>query len=267
MNFEALSQQFQGEGFLAAIDILDTDSARRHRQALEDAESKVGPLHYKPKVHTILKSPYELATHTDLLDVVEACIGPDILLYNVTYIIKEPGSESFVSWHQDLTYWGFDSDDQVSIWLALSPATKASGCMKMIPCSHLQGRVEHRLSDNENNVLFSGQTITGIDENNAVLCELKPGQASLHHGWTMHASMPNTSSDRRIGLNIQYLAPHVKQTKQAGDSAILVRGEDRYRHFEPDIPADSDLCPQAMNRQAALEQRYREIASAKSKQS
>ncbi len=75
--------------------------------------------------------------------------------------------------------------------------------------------------------------------------------------------MPNISSDRRIGLNIQYLAPKVQQTKQAGDSAILVRGEDRFRHFEAEIPADFDLNPQAMNRQAALEQRYKKIASAK----
>jgi len=41
-------------------------------------------LHYKPKVHTILKSPFELATNSLLLDVVAACISPDILLYNAT---------------------------------------------------------------------------------------------------------------------------------------------------------------------------------------
>lgn len=129
------------------------------------------------------------------------------MLYNVTYIIKEPHSKSHVSWHQDLTYWGFDSDDQISVWLALSPATEQSGCMKMIPCSHRDGRVEHRLTNDKSNVLFSGQTIPEVDESKALLCELNPGQASFHHGWTKHSSLPNRSDDRRIGLNIQYIAP------------------------------------------------------------
>jgi ectoine hydroxylase-related dioxygenase (phytanoyl-CoA dioxygenase family) len=135
--------------------------------------------------------------------------------------------------------------------------------MKMIPASHRQGKVEHQLTDDESNVLLSGQTIREVDESLAVLCELEPGQASFHHGWTQHASMPNISDDRRIGLNMQFLAPSVKQVKQANDSAMLVRGEDRYHHFETDIAASADLDPEAMNRQATLEQNHRKTASAR----
>lgn len=43
---------------------------------------------------------------------------------------EEAGSSSHVSWHQDLTYWGLDGGAQVSMWLALSPATAESGCMR-----------------------------------------------------------------------------------------------------------------------------------------
>ena len=46
-----------------------------------------------------MRTPYELATHPRLLDIVETILGPDIVLYNVTYIIKEPNSRIFVSWH------------------------------------------------------------------------------------------------------------------------------------------------------------------------
>ena len=62
----------------------------------------------------------KLATLPQLLDVIEQLIGPNILLYNTTYIIQEAHTESHVRWHQDLTYWGLDSDAQVSVWLALS---------------------------------------------------------------------------------------------------------------------------------------------------
>ncbi|MGB0556379.1 MAG: hypothetical protein ACPGJW_03910 [Paracoccaceae bacterium] len=72
--------------------------------------------------------------------------------------------------------------------------------------------------------------------------------------------MPNRSEDRRIGLNVQYLATHVRQMKHDKDSAMLVRGEDRYQHFRTDRPATSDLDPKALERQAELERLYVETA-------
>jgi ectoine hydroxylase-related dioxygenase (phytanoyl-CoA dioxygenase family) len=191
---------------------------------------------------------------------VEQMIGPNILLYNVTYIIKEAQAPSHVSWHQDLTYWGLSHDDQVSMWLALSPATAQSGCMRMIPGSHRMGKEEHVASEDDSNVLLQGQTVKSVDEDRSKLCPLRPGEATFHHGWTLHASMPNMSDDRRIGLNVQYLATHVRQTKHDGDSAMLARGEDTYHHFKTDTPATSDLDPKAMEHQAELERMYIETA-------
>ena len=195
-----------------------------------------------------------------MLDVVEQMIGPDILLYNVTYIIKEANSLSHVSWHQDLTYWGLSHDDQVSAWLALSPATEESGCMRMIPGSHKEGVFSHETGEDDTNVLLQSQTVRDVDESRSVMCPLAPGEASFHHGWTLHASMPNHSSDRRIGLNIQYLAPHVRQTKHDHDTAMLVRGKDLHGNFGTDLPAQTDLDPVAIQRQAELERLHIEIA-------
>ena len=263
VNELSIDPGYKRDGFFFPVQIVDQQSARQHRTRLEQAEAAVGPLHYKPKIHTLLTSPWELATHPNALDAVETILGPDILLYNITYIVKEPHTPAHVSWHQDLTYWGFDGDDQVSMWLALSSATALSGCMRAIPGSHGKAGLHHSLTDDQTNVLYSGQTVGDVDENVAVACELEPGQASFHHGWTLHSSMPNQSDDRRIGLNVQYIAPHMQQTKHDGDSAILVRGEDRYNHFEIDIPARVDLCAEGIACQARLEERYRKIAGSK----
>lgn len=256
-----LKNWYQRDGYISGVRILDAESAAIHREALQAAETKVGKLHYRPKVHTILRSPFALSTLPVVLDVVEQLIGPDILLYNATYIVKEAGSPSKVSWHQDLTYWGFNDDAQVSMWLALSPADATSGCMRMLPGSHLQGVKRHVTTEDDTNVLFQGQTVPGVNEADAVMCPLQPGEASFHHGWTLHASMPNQSDDRRIGLNVQYLAPHMRQTKHDADSALLVRGEDKFHHFENDIPATVDLDPAALARLLELEKRYVEIAA------
>lgn len=252
--------RYERDGFLNGVDIIDREQVLSERRAMELAEARIGPLHYRAKIHTLLLSPLRLATLPSVLDLVEQLIGPDILLYNVTYIVKEPDAASHVSWHQDLTYWGLSHDDQVSMWLALSPATEQSGCMRMVPGSHRWGRAEHVATRDPSNVLLQGQTVRGVDESLALACPLEPGQASFHHGWTLHASGPNRSEDRRIGLNVQYLATHVRQTKQSTDTAVLVRGEDRFRHFGIDTVAQTDLDPVALARQAALDASYRAIA-------
>jgi len=78
---------------------------------------------------------------------------------------------------------------------------------------------------------------------------------SLHHGWTFHASHPNRSDDRRIGLNMNLVAPHVRQTKFAGDSAMLLRGRDRYRHFAADPRPTEDFSEAARTLQIAINAR------------
>jgi len=246
----SLRDRYERDGFVSPVRLISEAEAGRHRLALENAEAEVGPLHYQYKMHTVLTSPLELATHSTMLDTVEELLGPDILLYNVTYIIKESGSAAHVAWHQDLTYWGLNSDLQVSAWLALSPATSESGAMMMFPGTHKSGRVEHTSGTDGSNVLHNDQYVAGVNDAEAVLCSLSPGEASFHHGWTLHTSQPNVSNDRRIGVNIQYLHPSVRQTLHDLDTALLVRGTDTYGNFGTDIPATSNLEPQAMARRA-----------------
>ena len=108
-------------GYFSPLKIYNAKEANFFRNKLEDSEKKLGKLHYIVKTYTIMKWVYEIATNKILLDFVEEIIGKNILLYNATFIIKEPNTKTHVSWHQDLTYWGFDNNEkQVSAWLALS---------------------------------------------------------------------------------------------------------------------------------------------------
>ncbi|MED5406702.1 MAG: phytanoyl-CoA dioxygenase family protein, partial [Pseudomonadota bacterium] len=165
-----VAEKFASDGFVSPLEILSVEEAADHRRRMEEAEAEFGKLHYQYKAQTILSSPYELAIHPRVLDAVEQMIGPDILLYSAGYIIKEPHSAGHVSWHQDLTYWGFSEDAQVSLWLALSPATPESGCMRMLPGSHRGGRLKHQVTDDSTNILYQGQTVSDVDEDDAVLC-------------------------------------------------------------------------------------------------
>ena len=249
----SFQEDYERDGYISPVSIIDADQAAQHRVSLERAEAEIGPLHYKFKAHTILKSPMELAINPIILDTIEALLGPNILLYNATYIVKEPQTPAHVSWHQDLTYWGLSAADQVSVWLALSPATRQNGCMRMLPGSHKRGRFDHHKTDDDTNVLNLGQTVRDVNEAQSRLCPLEPGEASFHHGWTLHASGPNQSDDRRIGLNFQYFKTDMRQVNHDQDTAMLVRGIDEFHHFKPaDIPATSDLDHVALERLEAL---------------
>ena len=260
LDLNKIAEDYDRDGYVSGVPILSAEETASHRKRLEDAEAKAGAMHYQSNVHTILTSAAELTSHPSILDIVERMIGPNILLHNSTFIIKEPHTESHVSWHQDLTFWGLSHDDQVTLWLALSPATAKSGCMRMIPGSHKAGMHQHDTTEDDTNVLLQGQTVMGVDENKARMAPLAAGEASFHHGWTLHASMPNHSDDRRIGLNVQYLATHVRQTKHDLDSAILVRGTDEFQNFKPAKFATTDLDPVAVKLQEDMDKLYRETA-------
>ncbi|MEM7408013.1 MAG: phytanoyl-CoA dioxygenase family protein [Pseudomonadota bacterium] len=257
-NLDALAVSYARDGFLSPVPILSAEEAAAHRVELEHVEQQLGVLHYKNKVHTIWPAAFALATHPRVLDVVESLLGPDILLHNTCYIIKEAETHAHVSWHQDLTHWGFDGGDQVSLWLAITPATAESGCMRMVPGSHAGGQMHHDSVADTSNLLLRGQTVRDVAENTARLCPLAPGEASFHHGWTLHASLPNHAKARRIGLNAQYLTPSMRQTKHDTDSAILVRGCDRHRHFATELPAIATLEAGAVSRWRAMDQQYQD---------
>ena len=52
-----------------------------------------------------------------------------------------------------------ETDHEVTAWLALSPATEASGCMRFVPVSHKQAIVAHTDTFAADNLLSSGQEI------------------------------------------------------------------------------------------------------------
>jgi ectoine hydroxylase-related dioxygenase (phytanoyl-CoA dioxygenase family) len=165
-------------------------------------------------------------------DPVAAILGEDLLAMTASFFIKEPRSTSYVSWHQDLHYWGLEGDDEVTAWVALSPATPESGCMRFVAGSHRE-IVDHRDTFHADNLLTRGQEVAvEVDEADAVDVVLAPGEMSLHHGRVFHASNRNRSDDRRIGLAIRYMPTRMRPMHGAALSATLVRGEDRYGHFQ-----------------------------------
>ncbi len=236
---------YRRDGFvhpLAALSAAEAAEFRRRFEDYERANDGWYELSKGQKLYLLQTWMAELASYPAVLDAVEDVLGPDVMVWGTSLFVKDAHDDTFVSWHQDSTYWGLDKPDVATAWIALSPSTRRSGCMKMIPGSISWGQVDHRDTFDANNLLTRGQEIAvEVDETKAVYLELRPGEFSLHNIRTAHGSEPNRSGDRRIGVAVRYVAPHVRQLNAEGDSAWLVRGEDRFGNFIHETPPMRDM--------------------------
>ena len=229
--------QYEQEGFICPIPVLDEDEASILRLKLEKFEAtQDGKLEavQRNKSHLLFKWLDDLIRDPRVLDPVEDLIGPNILCWNTLFWIKEARSKSFVSWHQDTRYWGLSSDKVVTAWLALSPAGVKNGCMRVMPGTHRGDVLDHEDRYDEHNMLTRGQEISSnIDESAARHMPLRVGEMSIHNYRLAHASDANYGPDRRIGVSMHFLPPETTQIVGSWDSAALVRGVDVHNNFEP----------------------------------
>lgn len=250
--------RYREAGFLSPVNALSADETRDVRALVEKVEAQNGgpghwPRSQSLKSHLIYTALDRVVHHPAILDVVEDLLGPDILCWSSRWFIKDKNDGGFVSWHQDVPYWGLDVGENIlTAWVAISPATRANGCMKVIPGSH-RSLVEHK-EGVSNNLLLRGQEVAvKVDEAQAVYMELGAGQMSLHHGLMFHGSEENRDDERRIGFAIRYIPTRVKPVDGLPrDSVQLVRGVDPYGHFnlEPRPQRDCDPADMELHRKA-----------------
>ena len=193
-----------------------------------------------------------------LLDCIEDLIGPDIVCWGSSFFAKPARDPGYISWHQDSTYYGLEPPESVTAWIAFTDATPLSGCMKIVPGSHLGPTIrEHVETRALNNMLSRGQTIADIDEAEAVDMPLRAGQFSIHHNKTVHSSEPNRADWPRIGYAVHYAAAHVRQTQYDGATAVLLRGADPGGNWLADARPAYEMAPESVEALDAALARYR----------
>ena len=253
-------QQFHERGYYLPLDVASVEEIQEMRRQLEAFEAKSGSAlrgTNRFKNHLLFKWLSDLIRSPKILDAIEGLIGPNLLVWSTDWWIKEAQSSKFVSWHQDSQYWGLDTRKLVTVWVALSPSTMESGCMRVLPGSHLGPDLPHKETFHDDNMLTRGQQIEDIDETLAVNLEVDTGKAVIFAYRIAHASHPNRSNDRRIGLAIRYIPPDARQQYAETDSATLVRGKDTVGHFElgPEPACDFDPVTVEFHRHAEEERR------------
>ena len=266
---KALSQEqvdsYRYSGFLFPVPALTPDEVATCLAGLQRLElalgSPVAEADVKWRSHAYAHSPWfnTLIRHKRILDAIEDVIGPNILVWTSTFFIKEPHSPTFAAWHQDGTYFGLEPKEQVCAWVALTDASEQAGCMEQLSSRGAPRQYNHAALGLANSINRAGQTIMeAFDQSNPVAMALRAGEFSLHHELAVHRSAPNHASHRRVGIGLNYIPTHVRVDSPVRCKAMLVRGEDRYGHFDLIDPPSAERDAAALAVHQQVSDRYRE---------
>tara|TARA_X000001036_G_scaffold128333_1_gene121355 strand:+ start:1898 stop:2695 length:798 start_codon:yes stop_codon:yes gene_type:complete len=243
---------FNEKGYYSPLNAFSGDKAAYYKERLFKLKKKTTNIILGNNAqinlpHLLFTFVDEIIRNKKILDSIEIILGPNLLVHGSSFFIKKPNSKTFISWHQDLRYWGLNKDREVTAWVALTKASIENGCMSFIPGSHKKGMQKHKDTYEKNNFLTRGQEVNIKNiEHEQIYAPLLPGQFSLHHGKILHSSAPNNTDKYRIGLSINYIATDMKQLEMDKDYATLVRGEDNFNNFELVPPPICDLSSESI---------------------
>ena len=247
-------EKFGQDGVLFPVRALEPEEAAEGLARLERIEAaRAGrlPPASNAKPHLLIPWLWDMVHDARILDPVEDLLGPDLLCYATSFVIKSGGDGRYVAWHQDVTYWGLSAPKAVTAWIAFSPSTPDNGCVRFLPGSH-SAPLAHDNSRDPKNLLGRRERLVGdVDETLSVNAVLSPGEMSLHDVLIVHGSDPNRTSSRRVGFSIRYIPAGIRHVGPERNSATLVRGRD-FGHFELEQRPEGEFHPAAVVRHSAV---------------
>ncbi|MBC8136529.1 MAG: phytanoyl-CoA dioxygenase family protein [Fibrella sp.] len=121
--------------------------------------------------------------------------------FRAMFMNKPAQRGTFLPWHQDR--WTYlDRDPKITLWTALDPATKANGCVQVVPGSHTQGMIN---PSHLSGFLTEAQAAEHAPPEKVVFLELEPGEVALLHNYLLHASDVNHMDISRRAFSVCYM--------------------------------------------------------------
>ena len=162
---------------------------------------------------------------------------------------SQDASSTVTGWHTDRAYWATcSSDKMISVWIPLhsvditrSPLVVMAGSHRWPGLQDVRFFNQQNLSEMEEKFRAHGRDVR------IVPMTLRKGQVSFHHGWTVHASYPNTSGQPRLSyaVHLQDGDNHYRPYRNAQGREIHIVDEKLCRKLpngDPDF-SDPDVFP------------------------
>ncbi len=135
-------------------------------------------------------------------------LGDDLVLKFNSCFLKPARTGSATPWHQDNGLWRDGDSEAFNFWMALDPATRANGCLQMMPGSHKGEIIPHVLYPDSIHAELPRRLTDGCEERVHHI-ELEPGDIICWHSSMWHYSPPNPSDRGRIAIAGVYTTPRI----------------------------------------------------------
>ncbi len=172
---------------------------------------------------------FNLICNPNLLDMVEAFAGPEIIASSVYRLRPKIPHYNYgaVPWHQDSGYFEpfCDNGLVLTVWIPLVDTHADNGCLWVIPRAH-QGKVLPHRKDADAGYLVIDEAHLPT-EHKPVCCPVPKGGVLLLHNRTPHVSFENKTQGVRWSMDLRYqsatLPTNAPITRLADE--LLPRGE------------------------------------------
>lgn len=196
----------------------------------------------------------DIATHPDIVDMIEQIVGPDIILWGTGIFYKRPLAGPATPWHRDAEHTPIRPLATTTVWIAVFDSFLANGCLRFIPGSHAAKQIgSHTYIDRDDLIVGNTLDAEEVDESSARDVELKAGQMVLFDIYSVHGARHNLGKQHRAGYSLRFMpaTSHynhdgavLRDKKGYGHHTrplILVRGVDRcgLNDFKRGHPATS----------------------------
>ena len=228
-GFEADLAHYWREGYAVVRSFFSTSEIDRIAEAMDELEAegiahgrcfRHGNLFYnvareregsEPLVRMVQWPSYHQPVLNGVrLDVRFAELLEPLIGANLKQIInqvhwKVPGSLGDFAWHQDSRFRRPQSAYRnlgtayIQTGLAIDPHTRESGCMRVIPRSHLSGELGMDSSKKALGAEMTDAALSevGLSESDAIDLILEPGDLALWSPYLVHGSGKNTADHKR----------------------------------------------------------------------
>ena len=219
MNYHILSceqiKRFEEDGYLVVENLFSPAEVQRiletaqidpqlkadtkANQNYDDGEEGLDTiLAYRPYLSQDAYSA--MAYSRRLIEPLEQLLKGEVFHFYHIIMQKDPGTGGW-QYHQDYGYHyrQFLYPDYISCMVALEPAVRENGCIRVYKGSNRLGRIDH-CSSGVQLIADPGRLDIVARHMEEVHCELAAGSVLYFHGNTLHASDPNLSCQGRWSL-------------------------------------------------------------------
>ena len=207
---------FNGDGYLTALPGLEHGEIGALREYLDWLIEEVTSAHDRRnsysinQYHQVCGALWDLVHMPIFVHYATDILGSEVVCWSTHLFCKLPGDGMEVPLHQDANYWPFTPTKSVTIWLAIDDVDQENSAMQFVPGSHLTGDLEHAELHLDGSIVLNRRVVAHETYDTLVSNELRAGQVSLHTDLLLHGSHANSSSRRRCGIALRYLAAEVR---------------------------------------------------------